>query len=128
MVRDGLATDTYTTGDWDDIELAFYRGLLSDEEFQALATRHLKSIDDHLPAQILAMDIRRRPENSRTLVHPESVRLADQIRRMCISRNENVVIEGTLTWDGGPRLFRELADADDTDIVVCRRSMARIAT
>ncbi|OIN78874.1 winged helix-turn-helix domain-containing protein [Mycobacterium malmoense] len=41
---DGVATDAYTTGDWDDIEMAFYRGLLSDDEFQALAARHLKSI------------------------------------------------------------------------------------
>lgn len=41
---DGVATDAYTTGDWDDIEMAFYRGLLSDDEFHALATRHLTSI------------------------------------------------------------------------------------
>ncbi|PQM45001.1 hypothetical protein C1Y40_04840 [Mycobacterium talmoniae] len=41
---DGVATDAYTTGDWDAIEMAFYRGLLSDDEFQALADRHLKSI------------------------------------------------------------------------------------
>jgi transcriptional regulator with XRE-family HTH domain len=40
---DGVATDAYTTGDWDDIEMAFYRGLLSADEFQALAERHLKS-------------------------------------------------------------------------------------
>lgn len=40
----GVATDAYTTGDWDDIEMAFYRGLLSDDEFQTLATRHLKSM------------------------------------------------------------------------------------
>jgi predicted XRE-type DNA-binding protein len=41
---EGVATDAYTTGDWDDIEMAFYRGLLSDDEFHALAERHLKSI------------------------------------------------------------------------------------
>jgi hypothetical protein len=41
---EGVATDAYTTGDWDDIEMAFYRGLLSDDEFQALATRHVKTI------------------------------------------------------------------------------------
>jgi hypothetical protein len=40
----GVATDAYTTGDWDDIEMAFSRGLLSDDEFQALAERQLKSI------------------------------------------------------------------------------------
>jgi hypothetical protein len=41
---DGVATDAYATGDWDEIEMAFYRGLLSDDEFQALAARHLKSM------------------------------------------------------------------------------------
>lgn len=38
-----VATDAYTPGDWDDIEMAFYRGLLSHDEFQTLATRQLKS-------------------------------------------------------------------------------------
>ncbi|SHU63617.1 Uncharacterised protein [Mycobacteroides abscessus subsp. abscessus] len=37
----GVATDAYTTGDWDGIELAYYRGLLSDNEFHTLAARHL---------------------------------------------------------------------------------------
>jgi hypothetical protein len=41
---EGVATDAYRTGDWDDIEMAFYRGLLKDDEFQALAARHLKSV------------------------------------------------------------------------------------
>lgn len=40
---DGVLTDAYTTGDWDEIEMAFYRGLLSDDEFEKLAERHLKS-------------------------------------------------------------------------------------
>lgn len=41
---DGVATDAYAAGDWDEIELAFYRGLLADDEFDALAARHLKSM------------------------------------------------------------------------------------
>lgn len=32
-----VATDAYMTGDWDAIEMAFYRGQLSDDEFQQLA-------------------------------------------------------------------------------------------
>jgi len=35
----GVATDAYMTGDWDAIEMAFYRGQLSDKEFQKLADR-----------------------------------------------------------------------------------------
>lgn len=41
---DGVATDAYTTGDWDEIEMAFYRGLLSDDEFEVLAAHHLKTM------------------------------------------------------------------------------------
>ncbi|SIH25741.1 Uncharacterised protein [Mycobacteroides abscessus subsp. abscessus] len=41
---DDVATDAYTTGDWDSIEMAYYRDLLSEDEFQELAERHLKSI------------------------------------------------------------------------------------
>lgn len=37
----GVATDAYITGDWDSIETAFYRGQLSDDEFQRLADRQL---------------------------------------------------------------------------------------
>ncbi|AQA04890.1 winged helix-turn-helix domain-containing protein [Mycobacterium sp. MS1601] len=35
----GVATDAYMTGDWDAIEMAFYRGQLSDDEFRQLADR-----------------------------------------------------------------------------------------
>jgi len=59
------------------------------------------------------------PRELAALVHLESVKLADQIRRIAISRKENVVIEGTLTWQGqGPRIFRELADAEYLDVEV----------
>ncbi len=36
----GVATDSYIVGDWDSIETAFYRGRLTDDEFQRLANRH----------------------------------------------------------------------------------------
>ncbi|MBE5477853.1 hypothetical protein E3G68_005186 [Mycobacteroides abscessus] len=53
------------------------------------------------------------PRELSALVHVESAGLADRIRRQCVGRKENVVIEGTLTWDGqGPTIFRELADND----------------
>lgn len=35
----GVATDAYMTGDWDAIEMAFYRGQLTDDEFEKLADR-----------------------------------------------------------------------------------------
>jgi hypothetical protein len=59
------------------------------------------------------------PRELSALVHVESVRLAEAIRGICISRKENVVIEGTLTWHlQGPNIFRELADNDYVDVEV----------
>ncbi|MDG3010323.1 hypothetical protein G4X40_09175 [Rhodococcus sp. D2-41] len=47
------------------------------------------------------------------LVHHESIRLIDQIRRICIAQRENIVVEGTLSWRGqAPRLVTELAQGD----------------
>lgn len=34
---DGVVTDAYISGDWDDICMAFYRGELTDVEFQRIA-------------------------------------------------------------------------------------------
>lgn len=42
----GVATDAYTAGDWEGIELAYSRGLLSDDEFDALASRQLREAND----------------------------------------------------------------------------------
>lgn len=59
------------------------------------------------------------PRELASLVHLESVKLADQIRRIAISRKENIVIEGTLTWHGqGPTIYRELAAAEYLDVEV----------
>ncbi|WP_396910914.1 winged helix-turn-helix domain-containing protein [Mycolicibacterium sp.] len=38
----GVATDAYLRSDWDDVELAYYRGLLNADEFQRLAERHVR--------------------------------------------------------------------------------------
>ncbi|WP_415394227.1 winged helix-turn-helix domain-containing protein (plasmid) [Rhodococcus globerulus] len=35
----GNETDAYVTGDWNQVERAYYRGLLNDEQFQTLADR-----------------------------------------------------------------------------------------
>lgn len=41
----GIATDAYMSGDWDDVELAFYRGLLSDDEFTRLMDRQKEHLE-----------------------------------------------------------------------------------
>ncbi|OAK53778.1 zeta toxin family protein [Rhodococcoides kyotonense] len=59
------------------------------------------------------------PRELAALVHHESTQLIDQIRRICTSRRENIVIEGTLSWKGlPPRLAAELTEADYRSIEV----------
>jgi hypothetical protein len=46
----GVSTDAYVTGDWDDIELAYYRELLSDKEFHQLTERQLELVERAVPS------------------------------------------------------------------------------
>lgn len=98
-----------------------YRFIDSDEIKDHLIERALTDgIYDHLLTDApLADGHRLAPRELSALVHEESVGLADRIRRQCVSRKENVVIEGTLSWpDQGPNIFRELADNDYHDVDV----------
>lgn len=53
-----------------------------------------------------------RPEELASLVHVESTYLADQMRQLALAEGFNVIIEGTLQWQGqGPRLIGELRSA-----------------
>ncbi|MBM7416258.1 MULTISPECIES: helix-turn-helix domain-containing protein [Nocardiaceae] len=47
---DGVDTDAYTSGDWDQVERAFYRGLLNDEQFEALMRRQNELLDRNIAA------------------------------------------------------------------------------
>lgn len=47
---DGVATDAYMSGDWDEIESAYYRELLSDEEFATLVRRPQAMIENAAPS------------------------------------------------------------------------------
>jgi hypothetical protein len=42
---DGVATDAYMPGDWDEVETAYYRDLLSDEEFDQLMEQQRDQIE-----------------------------------------------------------------------------------
>jgi len=64
---------------------------------------------DDLLGELLADGYPIMPAELATLVHEESVVFLDQLRGHCLSRGENVVIEGTLSWPpAGERLLGEL--------------------
>ena len=55
------------------------------------------------------------------LYHHESTALADAVRERCMAAQENVIIEGTLSWDGqGPQLLTDLVgnDYEALDVVL----------
>ncbi|MBA4023869.1 MAG: zeta toxin protein [Gordonia sp.] len=50
-----------------------------------------KQLSDRRPIQ---------PRELAALVHRESTQIVDLLRQECISRNENLIVHGTLTWAG----------------------------
>jgi DNA-binding MarR family transcriptional regulator len=74
------------------------------------ASAGVQGISDDLLAEILADGYALAPRELAGLVHVESVKLADQIRRICINRKENVAIEGTggITQPGMTQLVGRL--------------------
>lgn len=59
------------------------------------------------------------PRELAALVHNESTRISDDVRRQVLASGEPIVIEGTLTWSGlGDILLTELQDAGYTHVRV----------
>ena len=57
-------------------------------------------IYEHLLQRSLGDGLPIMPMELSGLVHEESVRIADEIKRRCLRVGENLLVEGTLTWDG----------------------------
>ncbi|MFC9835218.1 hypothetical protein ACFVKB_15500 [Rhodococcus sp. NPDC127530] len=75
------------------------------------------AIEQGIYTDLLTIDLadghRLMPRELATLVHTESTKLLDIITEICLSRGENLVLEGTFSWPGlGPRLLRDLAYAE----------------
>jgi predicted kinase len=91
--------------------LATYRILDADMIKDDLIQQALRDrIYDRLLSKPLSDGHPISPRELAPLVHVESTRLIDGIRRNCVRDGENVVIEGTLGWDlQAPLLYGELA-------------------
>ena len=55
---------------------------------------------EHLLQRVLADGLPIMPMELSSLVHEESVRIADEIKRRCLQAGENILVEGTLACDG----------------------------
>ncbi|WP_368681081.1 hypothetical protein [Rhodococcus opacus] len=75
------------------------------------------AIEQGVYTDLLSIDLadghRLMPRELATLVHAESTKLLDIVTEICLSRGENLVLEGTFSWPGlGPRLLTDLAYAE----------------
>ncbi|MDF3319870.1 zeta toxin family protein [Rhodococcus sp. C3V] len=94
-------------------EIEGYRRIDSDDIKDYLLEQALKDgIYDDLLGRQLADGHPISLRELATLVHRESTAMVSEIRGRCISRRENLVIEGTLTWaDEGVRIVEQLSSA-----------------
>ena len=102
---DGLSE--YRLLDADIVKVPLIERALADGIYDDLLSRRL---DDGYPIA---------PMELAALVHRESADLIDIIRRDCLGRRENVIIEGTLSWPGQVEvIYDELAAAGYSEIRV----------
>ncbi len=102
------------------VNIGEYRVIDADEIKDALVVKAVADgIYGDLLSQVLPDGYGLAPRELASLVHNESVEIANLIRRISVDRKENIVVEGTLAWDGqGPRIFRDLADAGYVEVEV----------
>lgn len=89
---------------------AAYRRIDPDEIKVWLLEREVQSgLYEDLLATGLSDGRQLMPFEMASLVHKESVELAAAMRRLCLAKGENLLIEGTLRWHGQPDVHvREL--------------------
>ncbi|MYV31328.1 AAA family ATPase [Rhodococcus sp. DSM 6344] len=94
-------------------EIEGYRQIDSDDIKDYLLKQALvDGIYDDLLERKLADGYPISPRELATLVHRESTNVVADIRSRCISRRENLIIEGTLTWaEEGVRIVEQLSSA-----------------
>lgn len=115
LLRDHIPDlDGYRSPDADVVKDHLIEQALSDGDYAELLGTELAEGAPLAPRELTA------------LVHDESTALIDQIRRLCLDRGENVLIEGTLRWPGqGPKVYEELVRAQYTS--QCARNAQALA-
>lgn len=88
-----IAATTGERGSWrhvdpDEVKELLIRQALRDGDYEQLLRKTLSDGRPIMPWELAG------------LVHVESVKLAADIRHFCMQRGENIVIEGTLSWEG----------------------------
>lgn len=107
MVRGmGLKPAGARVVDADAVKLKLVEAAVSEGIFDALLSHRLADGYPIMPSELSS------------LVHDESVFLADRMMQRCLEAKENVVIEGTFAWPGLRRRYMKLLDMNDYSSVV----------
>lgn len=93
-----LAGEGWRVIDSDDIKVRLLRAAVQDGTYDSVLSRTLTDGHPIMPNELSS------------LVHNESVFLADQLIERSLEASENVVIEGTLGWEGLPRRYARLLE------------------
>ncbi|WP_205754311.1 MULTISPECIES: zeta toxin family protein [Arthrobacter] len=91
--------------DADEIKVRLLEAAVQDGRFDSVFTRTLA---DGYPVM---------PNEISTLVHNESVDLANRLIERSLEAQENVVIEGTLSWEGLPQRYLKWLELNDYNTV-----------
>ncbi|HEX9229317.1 MAG TPA: zeta toxin family protein [Arthrobacter sp.] len=97
----GLAGDGWRRIDPDEIKRTLLDAAVADGRFEAVFSRTLADGHPIMPNEVSS------------LVHNESVFLTDRLIERCVEAQENVVIEGTLSWNGLPSRYLGLFSLND---------------
>ncbi|GGJ40605.1 zeta toxin family protein [Paenarthrobacter histidinolovorans] len=91
--------------DADEIKVRLLDDAVQEGRFDSLLTRRLADGYSIMPNELS------------TLVHNESVDLASRLIERCLEAQENVVIEGTLSWEGLPNRYLKWLELNDYNSV-----------
>ena len=106
-MKDLPLTTAYRRIDPDGIKVLLLSRL---EQAGLLSARHDVILDDGKPVAVAELS---------GWVHRASTDIADQVRRYCLDRGENFVMEGTLSWEPLAGIYgRELEEAGFCDLRV----------
>lgn len=101
----GMGGTGWRVVDADEIKVRLLDDAVQEGRFDSLLTRRLADGYSIMPNELS------------TLVHNESVDLANRLIERCLEAQENVVIEGTLSWEGLPNRYLKWLELNDYNSV-----------
>lgn len=101
----GMGGPGWRVIDADEIKVRLLQDAVWDGRFDSVFTHRLADGYSIMPNEVS------------TLVHNESVDLANKLIERCLEAQENIVIEGTMSWEGLPKRYLGWLELNDYNTV-----------